>query len=360
MADSFERRPQENARCVSDDDDNYSDFNRFLSTFLKPRGVVLDGTASMNEDDVLCGRGSEGYDFKGNVRFRALLQDFRLAYHLAEHRAKRNVAWEAVKAVQRRGGRFLQLNEEDWSLHEVEDLTVLKKAQRELGSNKVASNWMLPFKELEGCENFDFDSQASREVKLFWNLEPLKVDSGIGAGNDPASTKATPTTARMDSAFGEPSHLVVPMAAVVEGVGSKSPATIKSAPVATGTATPTMLQWTIGSMCHPVDKQICRFEGCTNEARRRGLCRKHGRKTDKPIATCHFEGCRNKVVNKGLCLRHGANKSTCKHDGCNNYAVRRGVCKMHGAQTIRKRCRHEGCNNFAQRRGVCKSHGANK
>merc|ERR1712085_131252 len=179
----------------------------------------------------------------------------------------------------------------------------------------------------------------------------LKVDS---------RTEVTPTTARMDPAFGESSHLVVPMAAIVEGVGTKSPATMKAGPVATGTATPTMLQGTIGTMCHPVDKQICRFKGCTNAARRRGLCRKHGINTDMLIATCRFEGCRNKIVNKGLCLRHGASKNTCHHEGCNNYAVRRGVCKRHGATTIRKRCRHEGCHNFAQRRGVCKFHGADK
>jgi hypothetical protein len=46
----------------------------------------------------------------------------------------------------------------------------------------------------------------------------------------------------------------------------------------------------------------------------------------------------------------------CSHEGCTNVARKLGVCCVHGA--VLKRCSHEGCTNQAQKRGVCIRHGA--
>jgi hypothetical protein len=53
-----------------------------------------------------------------------------------------------------------------------------------------------------------------------------------------------------------------------------------------------------------------------------------------------------------VCIKHGAKvkKYTCSHEGCTNYARRGGVCVRHGAKV--KLCRHEGCTNIKPRREV--------
>ena len=46
----------------------------------------------------------------------------------------------------------------------------------------------------------------------------------------------------------------------------------------------------------------------------------------------------------------------CSHEGCTNGARKGGVCVTHGAKL--KRCSHEGCANQARKGGVCTTHGA--
>ncbi len=57
-------------------------------------------------------------------------------------------------------------------------------------------------------------------------------------------------------------------------------------------------------------------------------------------------------------MKHGEKKKTkrCSRDGCINQAKRGGVCVKHGAKV--KRCSSVGCTNQAKRGGVCRRHGA--
>ena len=103
-------------------------------------------------------------------------------------------------------------------------------------------------------------------------------------------------------------------------------------------------------------KKECSANGCTNQAKRGGVCKRHGAKiTHKQ---CSSEGCTNKAVEGGVCIRHGAKVTVklCSSEGCTNCAVKGGVCVKHGAKV--KRCSSVGCTNQAKRGGVCKRHGA--
>ena len=71
----------------------------------------------------------------------------------------------------------------------------------------------------------------------------------------------------------------------------------------------------------------CSSEGCTNLARRGGVCIKHGAKAK----ICSAEGCMNVAVKGGVCIRHGAKTKRCSTEGCTNQVLRGGVCKRHGA-----------------------------
>jgi len=98
--------------------------------------------------------------------------------------------------------------------------------------------------------------------------------------------------------------------------------------------------------------KLCSSEGCTNKARKGGVCMKHGAK----VKRCSSEGCTNYAVKGGVCMKHGAKVKRCSSEGCTNYAVKGGVCMKHGAKV--KRCSSEGCTNYAVKGGVCKRHGA--
>eukprot|EP00984_Skeletonema_dohrnii_P012631 scaffold5152_cov79-Skeletonema_dohrnii-CCMP3373.AAC.2 len=49
-------------------------------------------------------------------------------------------------------------------------------------------------------------------------------------------------------------------------------------------------------------RRECSAEGCTNKAKRGGVCVRHGAKVNR----CSSEGCPNQVVQGGVCARHGA------------------------------------------------------
>ena len=57
-------------------------------------------------------------------------------------------------------------------------------------------------------------------------------------------------------------------------------------------------------------------------------------------------------------MRHGAKWYACSHEGCTNQAKKGGVCMRHGANKEKKKCNQEGCTNYAKKGGVCIRHGA--
>ena len=82
-------------------------------------------------------------------------------------------------------------------------------------------------------------------------------------------------------------------------------------------------------------RRLCSVEGCTKQAKKGGICIKHGAKVRK----CSHEGCTNNALKSGLCIRHGAKitRRTCKFQGCTNKVQCAGVCFRHGARNFQKK-----------------------
>ena len=74
------------------------------------------------------------------------------------------------------------------------------------------------------------------------------------------------------------------------------------------------------------------------------------------VKTCSHDGCNNNAKKGGVCIKHGAKVKTCSHEGCNSYAIEGGVCVKHGAKKTPKTCSNEGCTNQVQKNGVCYRH----
>ncbi len=105
-------------------------------------------------------------------------------------------------------------------------------------------------------------------------------------------------------------------------------------------------------------KKRCFFYGCTNKARKGGVCNRHGDGANAKRKLCSSEGCTNMVRQGGVCTRHGAERKLCSREGCTNIAHKGGVCVRRGAKI--KRCSSEGCTKYALKGGVCIRHGAKK
>jgi len=129
--------------------------------------------------------------------------------------------------------------------------------------------------------------------------------------------------------------------------------------------------------------KLCLEEGCTNVAVKEGVCIRHNRKKIKRqycrltkaaklesglykessscrlVKLCLEEGCTNVARKEGVCIRHGSSwtKYTCKYEGCTNKVVQGGVCTRHGAVVKKTTCSFEGCDNKVQSRGLCTRHG---
>ena len=99
-------------------------------------------------------------------------------------------------------------------------------------------------------------------------------------------------------------------------------------------------------------RPICTHEGCTNFAKRGGVCVSHGATQKR----CSHEGCTNSAIQGGVCVRHGAKRPICTHEGCNNLAKRGGVCVRHGA--TKTKCSRDGCTRKVVKGGICIKHGA--
>ena len=97
----------------------------------------------------------------------------------------------------------------------------------------------------------------------------------------------------------------------------------------------------------------CKREGCNNQARRGGLCCRHGGKPRK----CNVEGCTTLAQREGLCCKHGKSniRKICSHEGCNWLAKKKGICITHGAVVVK--CKHGGCNKYSKKGGFCIAHG---
>ena len=55
------------------------------------------------------------------------------------------------------------------------------------------------------------------------------------------------------------------------------------------------------------------------------------------MKTCSHEGCTNHARKGGVCMRHGALVKTCSHEGCINGTIKGGICWKHGATLTGKK-----------------------
>ena len=99
-------------------------------------------------------------------------------------------------------------------------------------------------------------------------------------------------------------------------------------------------------------KKRCHSADDEGKERTKKVTRKKYRKR------CSADGCTNLAKKGGICMKHGAKVKRCSSEECTNLAVKGGVCIKHGATWTKKKCNIQGCNTYAKRRGVCKRHGA--
>ena len=92
----------------------------------------------------------------------------------------------------------------------------------------------------------------------------------------------------------------------------------------------------------------CRRDGCTNGARRKGLCMEHGGRH-----FCKKAGCQKCAHRGGFCISHGGGRR-CGMANCTKSAQSGGICYSHGGG---KRCATEGCAHAARSGGFCIKHG---
>jgi len=89
-------------------------------------------------------------------------------------------------------------------------------------------------------------------------------------------------------------------------------------------------------------RKYCSHEGCTTQARKGGVCIKHGAE----VKTCNQEGCTTQARKGGVCIKHRAEvkqyHKTCSHEGCTTLAVSgyEGKCIRHGTE-VDGRCRED-------------------
>lgn len=101
--------------------------------------------------------------------------------------------------------------------------------------------------------------------------------------------------------------------------------------------------------CNGRVRKLCDYEGgCTNQAVKDGMCKRHGPR-------CEVPGCKGSISKAQRCWKHH-DGSKCEVAGCTNFARSKGRCIQHGATQKRKRCGIDGCRSFAQRNQKCRKH----
>jgi len=92
----------------------------------------MDQDFSVEENDVLCGRGGGTNNYVGNKRFRTLVSVNQKDYLLARKKDKSAIAKHIVQIVQRRGGRFLRKDTMQSTWVEVGDQKAAEKTSQAL------------------------------------------------------------------------------------------------------------------------------------------------------------------------------------------------------------------------------------
>ena len=102
----------------------------------------------------------------------------------------------------------------------------------------------------------------------------------------------------------------------------------------------------------------CRVSGCQNVVVNNQLCTKHGAKRRK----CKFvdpstgDRCTNQSINSGVCVKHGAKVRICSVEECTNQAKLKGMCRRHARSRPEQQQQQEQ-NEYQQQRNGMDVHG---
>ena len=98
----------------------------------------------------------------------------------------------------------------------------------------------------------------------------------------------------------------------------------------------------------------CRVSGCQNVVVNNQLCTKHGAKRRKCKIVDPFtgDGCTNQSVNSGVCVKHGAKVRICSVKECTNQAKLKGMCRRHARPRPEQQQQQEQNEEQQQRNGM--------
>lgn len=102
----------------------------------------------------------------------------------------------------------------------------------------------------------------------------------------------------------------------------------------------------------------CRVSGCQNVVVNNQLCTKHGAKRRK----CKFvdpstgDGCTSQSVNGGVCVKHGAKVRICSVEECTNQAKLKGMCRRHARQRQQHHHHHQEQNQESNSEEMARAH----
>lgn len=156
-------------------------------------------TNTINQYDVLTGRGSGPYEQPGNVHFRDLVSTRKIEYlslNARDSRMKNQIAKDIIEAVRAKGGRFLRKiqldSDRDGALYEfVDEPTVLEKAKQALRQNRSGFIKTVAYKSAGGkaAAPPTYDALQAKAKAL----ATLRAEAAsMTASSAPPPTKPTP------------------------------------------------------------------------------------------------------------------------------------------------------------------------
>lgn len=86
---------------------------------------------TLNDYDILCGRGNGVNNTSGNIKFRKLIESYRPTYVLAARRDKAEIARQVVAKIHRNGGRFLRSDDKLGCWYEIPNEKAMEKVSCE-------------------------------------------------------------------------------------------------------------------------------------------------------------------------------------------------------------------------------------
>lgn len=100
----------------------------------------------------------------------------------------------------------------------------------------------------------------------------------------------------------------------------------------------------------------CRLLECDNKVYLRGFCSYHYDKQRKDKKKCLIPYCLTNARKSGLCYKHGTKRVRikCKKPECDQYTFKNGLCEEHSQEACR--CQMDKCSKDSYCKNLCKLH----